>query len=73
MFTTGSKLLLGSTVAALIGTLLYGILVGGIMGTVGLVSATAALGTFAAINIFTWPPPRSRSDSSPTRRSSCLA
>lgn len=53
MFTTGSKLLLGSTVAALIGTLLYGILVGGIMGTVGLVSATAALGTFAAINIFT--------------------
>ena len=53
MFTTGSKLLLGSTVAALIGTLLYGILAGGIMGTVGLVSATAALGAFSAIVIFT--------------------
>lgn len=52
MFTTGSKLLLGSTVAALIGTLVYGILAGGIMGTVGLVSATAALGGLSAINIF---------------------
>ena len=53
MFTTGSKLLLGSTVAALVGTLIYGLLAGGIMGTIGLVSATAALAGLSAINIFT--------------------
>ncbi len=53
MFTTGSKLLLGATVSALVGTLLYGLLVGGIMGTVGLVSLTVGLACVAGINIST--------------------
>ena len=53
MFTTGSKLLLGATVASLVATLVYGILAGGLMGTIGLVSATAALGALAGIVIFT--------------------
>jgi len=52
MFTTGSKLLFGASGAALVGTLLYGILVGGIMGTIGLVSLTAGLIFLAGINAF---------------------
>ena len=49
MFTTGSKLLFGASGASLVGTLLYGILVGGIMGTVGLVSLTTGLIFIAGI------------------------
>ena len=52
MFTTGSKLLFGASGASLVGTLLYGILVGGIMGTVGLVSLTTGLIFIAGINAF---------------------
>ena len=52
MFTTGSKLLFGASGASLVGTLLYGVLVGGIMGTVGLVSLTAGLIFLAGINAF---------------------
>lgn len=52
MFTTGSKLLFGASGASLVGTLLYGILAGGIMGTVGLVSLTAGLIFLAGINAF---------------------
>ena len=52
MFTTGSKLLFGASGASLVGTLLYGVLIGGIMGTVGLVSLTAGLIFLAGINAF---------------------
>ena len=52
MFTTGSKLLFGASGASLIGTLLYGVLIGGIMGTVGLVSLTTGLIFLAGINAF---------------------
>ena len=53
MFTTGAKLLLGATVASLAGTVAYGVLAEGTMGTIGLVSATVALATLAGIVIFT--------------------
>ena len=51
MFTTGTKFLLGATVAALIGTLLYGLTQDGTLGTIGLVSAAVALSLLAAINV----------------------
>lgn len=50
MFTTGSKFLVGASVVALIATLVYGIGQGGVMGTVGLVSATVALIGLATLN-----------------------
>ena len=53
MFTTGSKLLIGSSALALIATLLFGILDGGLLGSVGLISATVALSVLAGINVFT--------------------
>ncbi len=53
MFTTGTKFLLGSTVVAGLAALAYGITQDGIMGTIGLISATLALAFLAAVNIFT--------------------
>lgn len=50
MFTTGSKFLIGASVVALIATLVYGIGQGGVLGTVGLASATACLIGLATIN-----------------------
>jgi hypothetical protein len=50
MFTTGSKFLIGASVMALIATLVYGIGQGGVLGTVGLASATACLMALATLN-----------------------
>jgi hypothetical protein len=50
MFTTGSKLLIGSAVAAAVFALVYGVTQGGALGTIGLVSAAAGLSLLAAIN-----------------------
>jgi hypothetical protein len=52
MFTTGSKLLLGSTVAAVIFAVVYGVTVGGTLGVFGLLSAAVALALIAGINIY---------------------
>jgi hypothetical protein len=52
MFTTGSKLLIGSAFAAGLFALVYGVTQGGALGTVGLVSAAAGLALLAGIN--TW-------------------
>lgn len=52
MFTTGSKLLIGSTVLAAIAAVAYGIAQEGILGTIGLVSAAVALAFLAGINIY---------------------
>lgn len=53
MITTGSKYLIGTTVAAVIGTALYAIATGwGAMGTVGLLSAVVALGFLVSIASF---------------------
>jgi hypothetical protein len=52
MFTTGSKLLLGSTGAAVVFAVIYGITVGGTLGVFGLLSAAVALALIAGINIY---------------------
>ena len=53
MFTTGSKLLIGSAVLATLSAIAYGITQDGIMGTVGLGSAALALSFLAGLNLFT--------------------
>lgn len=50
MITTGSKLLVGSAIAAGLFALVYGVTQGGALGTIGLVSAFVALSLLAAIN-----------------------
>lgn len=52
MFTTGSKLLIGSALAAWLFALAYGIAQGGILGSLGLVSSALALSLLAALNVF---------------------
>lgn len=52
MFTTGSKLLIGSAVAAAVFAAAYGITQGGALGTIGLVSAALALAMLAGLNVF---------------------
>jgi hypothetical protein len=52
MFTTGSKLLIGSAFAAALFALVYGVTQDGTLGTIGLISAAVGLGLLAAINVF---------------------
>lgn len=52
MFTTGSKLLIGSAVVATAAAVAYGVLEGGTLGTIGLVSAAVALALLAGLNVF---------------------
>jgi hypothetical protein len=53
MFPTGSKLLLGGAVLAIVAAIVYGVTQGGSLGTVGLISAAVALSFLAGINIYT--------------------
>ena len=53
MFTTGSKLLIGSAVLAAISAIAYGTTQDGVMGTIGLISAAIALGVLAGANVYT--------------------
>jgi hypothetical protein len=53
MFTTGSKLLIGSAVLATVSAIAYGIAQDGVMGTIGLASAAVALAFLAGVNIYT--------------------
>jgi len=53
MLTTGSKLLIGSAVLALISAVAYGVAQDGVMGTIGLLSAACALAFLAGINVYT--------------------
>lgn len=53
MITTGSKLLIGSAVLATVYAVVYGLTREGILGTIGLVSAAAALIFLAGINVYT--------------------
>ena len=50
MFTTGTKFLIGASVVALIATLVYGIGQDGVLGTVGLASATVGLSALTVLN-----------------------
>lgn len=52
MFTTGSKLLIGSAFAAWLFALAYGVTQDGTLGTIGLISAAVGLTLVAAINVF---------------------
>jgi hypothetical protein len=52
MFTTGSKLLIGSAVVAAIAAVLYGVTQDGVLGTVGLSFAAAALAFLAGVNLY---------------------
>ena len=53
MLTTGSKFLIGASIAALISAVAYGVTRDGVMGTVGLLSAAFALAFLAGVNLFT--------------------
>ena len=50
MFTTGSKLIIGSALAATVAAVIYGLTLEGAMGTVGLVAAAVALWFLAGVN-----------------------
>ncbi len=52
MFTTGSKLLIGSAAAAAVFAVVYGVAQGGTLGTIGLISAAVALSFLAGLNAF---------------------
>ena len=52
MFTTGSKLLIGSAAAAWIFAAVYGVAQGGTLGSIGLISAAVALSLLAGLNLF---------------------
>lgn len=52
MITTGSKLLVGSAVAAWIFAAVYGIAQEGTLGSIGLISAAVGLSVLAGINMF---------------------
>jgi hypothetical protein len=52
MFTTGSKLLIGSAAAATVFAVAYGVAQGGALGTIGLISAAIALAFLAGLNVF---------------------
>jgi len=52
MFTTGSKLLIGSAAAAWVFAAIYGIAQDGALGTLGLISAAVALSLLAGVNLF---------------------
>lgn len=52
MFTTGSKLLIGSAAASALFAVVYGVAQGGALGTIGLISAAVALAGLAGLNVF---------------------
>src|SRR4051794_10454396 len=52
MFTTGSKLLIGSAFAAWVFAFVYGVTQEGTLGTIGLISVAAGLSLVAGINVF---------------------
>ena len=52
MFTTGSKLLIGSAFAAAVFALVYGVTQEGTLGTIGLISAAVGLALLAGINVY---------------------
>ena len=52
MFTTGSKLLIGSAFAAGVFAFVYGVTQGGALGTIGLISAAVGLALLAGINAY---------------------
>ena len=52
MFTTGSKLLIGSSVFAMVAAIVYGVTQNEALGIVGIVSAACALAFLAGVNVW---------------------
>jgi hypothetical protein len=52
MFPAGSRLLIGATVLTVLAATIYGVTVGGSLGTTGLISAAAALAVLTGINLY---------------------
>lgn len=52
MFTTGSKLLIGSAAASALFAVVYGVAQDGALGTIGLISAAVALAGLAGLNAY---------------------
>jgi hypothetical protein len=53
MFPTGSRLLIGATFLTAVAATIYGVTVGGSLGTTGLITAAAALLVVTIINLYT--------------------
>lgn len=53
MITTGSKFLVGSTVLAIVAAIAYGVTQDDTLGTIGLISAAAALAFLTGVGLFT--------------------
>jgi hypothetical protein len=73
MITTGSRLLIGATVVAIVAAVLYGITQDGSLGTIGLSSAALALALLAGVNLYTRDANVSAMDPAATTESAAAA
>jgi hypothetical protein len=73
MITTGSRLLIGATVVAIVAVVLYGITQDGSLGTIGLSSAALALALLAGVNLYTRDANVSAMDPAATTESAAAA
>jgi hypothetical protein len=73
MIPTGSRLLIGATVVAIVAAVLYGITQEGSLGTIGLASAAVALAVIAGVNLYTRDANVSAMDPAATTESAAAA
>jgi hypothetical protein len=73
MIPTGSRLLIGATVVAIVAAVLYGITQDGSLGTIGLSSAALALALLAGVNLYTRDANVSAMDPAATTESAAAA
>jgi len=73
MIPTGSRLLIGATVVAIVAAVLYGITQEGSLGTIGLISAALALALLAGVNLYTRDANVSAMDPAATTESAAAA
>jgi hypothetical protein len=73
MIPTGSRLLIGATVVAIVAAVLYGLTQEGSLGTIGLASAALALALIAGVNLYTRDANVSAMDPAATTESAAAA
>ena len=73
MIPTGSRLLIGATVVAIVAAVLYGLTQEGSLGTIGLASAALALAVIAGVNLYTRDANVSAMDPAATTESAAAA
>jgi hypothetical protein len=73
MIPTGSRLLIGATVLAIVAAVLYGITQEGSLGTIGLISAAGALTLLAGVNLYSRDADVSAMDPAATTESAAAA